>query len=215
MKLKYFSLLFSFVGIILLYFLSMLTQPPVISIEEIANYQDKQVIIKGIVSEYSSGGFQTQQIIIKGNNQSVTIFLEGNIEVEYGDEIQAMGDVEKYKDGWEIIVNSKQFIKILKKWDNLSFPLWQLAENPLRYQDLNVNVTGFIESISNTNFYLVDLENKYSIIVYYISSKNVTIFPGQKVNVLAKFTFDEKNFRYQLEIFDKKHKIFQINEEKI
>jgi len=213
MKLKYFSLLFSIVGILLLYFLSKLTQPPIIGLNEISKFDGKQVIVEGIVKDYSNSRFGSQQIIIENNNCSVTIFLEGKIEVEYGDKIQARGEVQKYKDGWEIIINNKQFIKILKKWNNISFPLWQLAKNPNRYLDLNVKVTGYIESISNTNFYLVDVVNKQSLIVFYSSFKNITIFPGQRVNALGKFTFDEKNFRYQLEIFDDKHGISPILEE--
>jgi hypothetical protein len=213
MKLKYFSLLFSLVGILLLYFLSKLTQPPVIDLQEISKFDGKQVIVEGIVKDYSNGRFGSQQIIIEYSNCSVTIFLEGKIDVEYGDKIQARGEVQKYKDGWEIIINNKQFVKILKKWNNISFPLWQLAKNPNRYLDLNVKVNGYIESISNSNFYLVDIVNKHSLIVFYSSLKNITIFPGQKVNALGKFSFDEKNFRYQLEIFDDKHGISPILEE--
>jgi len=213
MKLKYFSLLFSIIGILLLYFLSKLTQPPVIGIDQISDYDGKQVIVKGIVKDYSSSRFGSQNIIIEENNCSATIFLEGKVDVEYGDKIQAIGDVEKYKDGWEIIVNNKQFVKILRKWENISFPIWQLAKNPQKYLGLNVKVNGYVESISNTNFYIVDIENKHSLIVFYSSSKNISIYPGQRVNVSAKFTFDEKNFRYQLEIFDEKHGISEIFEE--
>ena len=213
MKLKYFSLVFSIIGILLLYFLSKLTQPPLVGINELPDFDGKQVIVKGIVKDYSSSRFGSQNIIIEDNNFSATIYLEGKIDVEYGDQIQAIGDVEKYKDGWEIIVNNKQFVKIIRKWDNISFPIWQLAKNPQRYLGVNVKINGFVESISNTNFYIVDIENKHSIIVFYSSSKNITIYPGQRVNVSGKFTFDEKNFRYQLELFDEKHGITEISEE--
>jgi len=209
MKLKYFSLLFSIIGILFLYFLSKLTQPLPITLNQISDYEGKQVIVKGIVTYYSTSRFGTQQITVENNNFSVIVFLEGNFGVEFGDEIQAMGEVQKYKDNWELIVNNKQFIKILKKWNNISFPLWQLAGNPKRYLDINVNVTGYVEFISNANFYLVDLENKHSLLVIYKSFEDKTIYPGQKVNVCGKFTFDEKNFRYQLEIFDKNHGIFR------
>jgi hypothetical protein len=213
MKLKYFSLLFSIIGILLLYFLSKLTSPPVISISEISDYNGKQVVVKGIVKDYSSSRFGSQNIIIEEDNSSATIFLEGKIDVEYGDKIKAIGEVQKYKDGWEIIVNNIQFVKILRKWNNISFPIWQLAKNPQRYLGLNVKINGYVESISNANFYLVDVENKHSLIVFYSYSKNITIYPGQRVNVSGKFTFDKKNFRYQLEVFNEKHKISEITEE--
>jgi len=213
MKLKYFSLLFSIVGILLLYFLSKLTQPPLIEIFEIPDYDGKQVITRGIVKDYSNSRFGSKQITIGENNHSVIVFLEGNFDVEYGDKIQARGEVQKYKDGWEIIVNDRQFVEILAKWNNTSFPLWQLANNPMKYLNLNVKVKGYIESISNADFYLVDIENKNSLMVSYSNLKNISIYPGQLVNVSGKFIFDEINFRYQLKIFDEKHGISQINKE--
>lgn len=213
MKLKYFSLLFSIAGILILYFLSKLSQPPLIEIHEMPDYEGKQVIIEGVVTNYQVTKHGSQIITIKDDNDTTTIFVEGETNIEYGDRIQATGEVQKYKDEWELIINDNRFVKILKKWQNISFPLWQLAENPGKYLGLNVNVTGYIESISNAYFYLVDLEKNYSIIVFYKKSKNITIFPGQKVSVSGKFSFDEENFRYHLELCEEKHGINLLKQE--
>jgi len=70
-----------------------------------------------------------------------------------------------------------------------------------------VNITGYIESISNAYFLLVDLEKKYSLIIFYTLSKNVTLYPGQKICASGRFTFDEKNFRYMLDICEENHVI--------
>lgn len=213
MKLKHFSLLFSVIGILLLYFLSRLSQPPVVAIEELQKYEGKQVIVYGIVTGYQETGQDSQIIKIKEGNATVTLFVSGAIELEFGDKLKATGEVQKYKDTWEIIIEDTRLVEIVEKWNNLSFPLWQLAQNPARYLDLNVNVTGYIESISNAYFYLVDLEEKYSLIVFYRISENVTIYTGQKVNILGKFSFDEENFRYQLELCDEMHRVFLVDQE--
>lgn len=213
MKLKHFSLLFSVIGILLLYFLSRLSQPPVVAIDELQKYEGKEVIVYGIVTSYRATGQDSQIIKIKEGNATVTLFVSGAIELEFGDKLKVTGEVQKYKDAWEIIIEDTRLIEVAEKWNNVSFPIWQLAQNPARYLDLNVNVTGHIESISNTYFYLVDLEEKHSLIVFYRISENVTIYPGQKVNILGKFSFDEENFRYQLEICDERHRIFLVDQE--
>jgi len=213
MKLKHFSMLFSIIGILILYFLSKLSAPPLIEIHQIQDYDGKQVSIQGIVTGYHSTGQGSQIIDVQENNFTVAIFVEGELPVEYGDKIQATGQVQKFKDDWEIISEDKRLVKIIEKWQNISFPIWQLAENPARYLDLNINVTGYIESVSNAYFYLVDLEKNHSLIVFYRSSKNITIYPGEKVYVLGKFSFDQDNFRYQLEIYSDKHCIIPLDEE--
>jgi hypothetical protein len=213
MKLKYFSLFFSIIGILILYSISKLSQIPVIELYEMSDYEGKQVTIKGIVSEYHFSKQGNQIIKIKDGNESATIFIEEKTDIEHGDKIQASGEVQKYGNSWELIINENRYLKILKKWNNISCPLWQLAENPSKYLDLNVNITGYIESISNAYFYIVDLENNYSLIVYYKLLKNITIVPGQKVNVLGKFSFEKEKFRYQLELSEDKHNIIYIDTE--
>ena len=212
MKLKYFSLLFSVVGILLLYFLSRLSEPPLIEINEMPGYEGKQVIIEGIVADYQTTRHGSQIITIRNSNDTLTIFVEGKTDLDYGDTIQVTGEVQKYEDTWELVVNDCRSVNILEKWHNISLPLWQLAETPTKYLDLNVNVTGFIESISNAYFYLIDVESKHSLIVFYRLSRNFTLIPGQEISACGKFSFDEENFRYQLEIYDEKHKITYLRQ---
>lgn len=207
MKMKYFSILFAVAGIFFLYFLSQLSQPPYIEIKEMKNYDGKQVIVEGIVTDYKLTKQGNQIITIDDKNTKTTVFVEGKTEVEYGDKIRVTGSVQKYENNWEIVIDNNRLLKIVEKWHSISFPLWQLAENPTKYLNLNVNVTGILESSSNAFFYLIDSERGYSIIVFYDLSRNITIIPGQKVCVLGKFSFDEENFRYQLNIFEEKHKI--------
>jgi len=207
MKLKYFSMIFSIIGILILYMISRFSQAPIININEIKDYEGKQVTLKGFVTEHHLTKFGSQIIKVADENCSVEVFLEGKVEVEYGDKIRATGEVQKYKDTWELIVNDNREIQIIEKWHNVSSPLWQIAENPTRYLNLNVNVTGHIESVSNAYFLLVDIESKHSLIIYYSIVKDITLYPGQKICALGRFTFDEKNFRYMLDICEENHGI--------
>ena len=187
--------------------ISKFSLAPEILISEIQDFDGKQVTISGIVKEHHSTKFGSQIITISDENSSIEIFLEGKANVEFGDKIQATGEVQSYKDSWELIVNDIRQLIILEKWKNISFPLWQIAENPTRYLNINVNVTGYIESISNAYFLLVDIERKHSLIIYYTISKNITLYPGQKIYASGIFKFDEKNFRYMLDICNEKHGI--------
>ena len=213
MKLKNLSILISVVGIILLYVLSVISQPPTIDLFEIPNYEGKKIITQGIVKEYHKTGQGSQSITLVDNNSTSIIFVQGEMDVEFGDLVQVFGKVQKYKDGWEIIVDNEKDIKILKKWNNISSPLWQLANNPTKYLNLNVNVSGSIDTIYDSYFYLLDFDTKHTIMVFYKKTSNVTLIPGKKICVTGKFCFDEKNFRYYLKQYDGSHTLYIIDGE--
>ena len=206
MRIKQLSLLFSIVGILLLYLVSIISQPSRINLHEIPNFDVKEVITTGIVREHHTTQYGSQMITIQNDDFTAIVFIEGITDVEYGDKIEVIGEVQKYKDDWEIIVNNPRFINILQKWNNISFPIWQLAENPTRYVGLNVNVTGFVDSVFDSYFYLVDLDEKYSLMVFHKLS-DLTLYSGKGVCVRGKFLFDEKNLRYILEVCDESHGI--------
>jgi uncharacterized protein YdeI (BOF family) len=204
---KHFTLMFSIIGILFLFFVSRMYQPPLIAINQMPNYQDKQVIIEGTVIEYHLTKYSSQIITIENNNATTTVFVEGIAEIEFGDKIQVTGDVQKYKEGWEIVVNNVNQVKILEKWSNISIPLWQLSDNPSKYINLNIKVDGYIDSISNSYFYITDLEKNHFLPVFYELGKNITISPGQKICIQGKFSFDKENLRYKIEIIEEIHGI--------
>lgn len=212
MQLKYLSIIFSVAGIAFLYFLSTLSQPIIIDLNEISKYEGRQVIVEGIVTEAYTTKYESQIITIENNNFSTKIFVEGEIEISYGDKIQATGEVQAYKGEWEVVVNNKRFVRILQKWQNITIPLKQLAQTPDKYDGLNINVTGHADTIYETYFYLIDNEEKYSIVVTYNPLKH-DITTNQKLYVAGRFVFDSSNFRYNLEVGDETdHGIFVVGE---
>jgi RecG-like helicase len=206
MNIKRISLIFSVIGILLLYLVSILSQPSNIKLHELPEFEGKEVTTSGVVTEHHTTQYGSQMITIHNDDFTAIVFIEGKTDVEYGDKIQVTGEVQKYKEDWEIIVNNPRFISTVQKWNNISFPIWQLAENPARYVGLNVNVTGFIDSVFDSYFYLADLDEKYSLMVFHKSS-NLTLYSGKGVCVRGKFLFDEKNLRYVLEVCDENHGI--------
>lgn len=211
MEFKYFVILLSIACIIFLYFLSSLSQPIEIFLDDISNYEGKQVIINGIVTEYRTTTYGGQIIEIKDvsntNSSNVVVYVEEVTNVEYGDKIQATGLVQRYKDDWEVVVDDRRYIKIIEKWSNITFPLWQLASNPEKYVGMNVNVSGVIERDYGSYFYLIDSEGDYSVAVYYDSSQFQNFSEGDSVSVGARFVYDTPTFRYILQTNEKSHGI--------
>jgi DNA/RNA endonuclease YhcR with UshA esterase domain len=208
MNLKYFSLLFSIIGIALLYFLSTLSNPVVIDISQLSEYEGKQVTVKGIVIEHQTTTYDSQLIKIKEGNSSAIAFIEGSLDIQYGDKIEVTGKVQKYKENWEIVVDNVRNVNIIHHWQNITIPLWELAQNPSRYQDLNVNVSGYIEAVHDSYFYLADQTGDHSILVFYHNLEPSAIYPGQKAHIAAAFNYHQEDLRYTLEICEENHGIF-------
>ena len=70
-------------------------------------------------------------------------------------------------------------MKILDKWNNGSFPLWQLAQKPSKYLGLNVNVSGFVDAVFDNYFHLKDVENNNTLMVF--CNEKMSLYRGKKV----------------------------------
>ena len=209
MELKYLVIILSVVSICFLYFLSTLSQPLHIKLNEIPENEGKIVVINGIVTKYHSTGYGGQLIEIINadttSKETAIIFVEEETTVEYGDKITATGKVQKYKGEWEVVVNSAQYIIIQEKWKNINIPLWQLAEYPERYVGRNVNISGSIERKYEGFFYLTNSEEGYLLVVYYDSSKIFNLSEGEAVSVGGRFIYDVETFRFVLEATEEHH----------
>jgi len=200
-----------------LYFLSTLSQPIIIELNEVPDYEGKQVVVEGTVTKHFTTTFGGHIINIKDmNNQSnfeVIVFVEEETTVEYGDKIKATGQVQKYNDEWEVVINDVRFVEILQKWNNITFPLWQLAEKPSKYIGININTTGIVERDYNNYFYLIDSEEKHSIFVSYDASQFHNFTQGDTVQVQGKFVYDEETLRFKINTEEEKHQIFVVEPE--
>ena len=204
MQLKYVIIIFSILGVILLYGLSLLTQPTAISLEDLPEYEGKHVIVQGRVSRHSSTAFGSQFITINPINMTINetnaiVFTEHPLIIHSGDIIQATGKVQQYQDDWEIMTASENDIVILQPWDNVTTLLWELAEHPIWFTDIHINVTGMIDRIYDSYFYIIDSSGSYNLFVTYSSYNYPSIYEGQTIHIAGVFIYDEAQFRYQLE----------------
>jgi DNA/RNA endonuclease YhcR with UshA esterase domain len=213
MKFKY-LVIFITVGLLLtLYLLTLVSQPILVSLSSLQNYNGQQVIVQGIVTEYRTTTYGSQLITIReiqNSTNSAMLYIEGEVTVEYGDIIQATGEIQQYKNQWEIIVSDPQMIIILQKWNAISFPLWQLALHPENYLDTTVNVTGIVSQTGLSSCTLASSDGEYSVDVLYQSSCPHDFSKGDAVTIGAEFLYDPTTCRFFLKATENNHGIWKI-----
>jgi hypothetical protein len=204
MKFKYVVIVLSLVSVLILYSVSTLSQPTVISLSAVPLNEGKQVMVNGVVTTYQTTTFGSQLITIRDGNDttlsSITLYIEGEITVEYGDRVQATGIVQQYNNNWELSISNPRFVVVLEHWGNRSCPVWQLALNPAKYIDTNVNVTGVVDAPSGKGFMLCDPEGSCTVPVSYTHSSKSSLLKNDMVAVKARFLYDQKTLSYQLTV---------------
>jgi len=204
MEMKHISVLFSAIGIVLLFFLSLLAKPVYVDLSEINKYDGKEIITEGIViDKYETKYRNTILSLVKtlSDNNVVTTFVEEQIKnIEYGDRIRLQGEVRKYKGDFEIYVSEAKQIEIIEKWNNRTIPLRILAETPWRYQGINLKIVCKIEKIYHSYLVLKDVKENQKIILFCDLDKiNETLQEGDIVYANAKIKYNSADFNYFLE----------------
>ncbi len=212
MNIKYISLLLSLIGITILYILSTFTQPIYIDLEKISEYEGKEITTQATIIDYYTTSYGNQIITVKANNATAQLFCQEPVTVQYGDLVQATGKVEQYNDDWEIIIDQKTSLQIIQQWENITTPLWEIANNPEKFVNLQINTTGYIDSIYDDYFILTDKEANHSIIVTYYPGANITIYAGKHCTLHALLQYDASQTCYLFNIKNPNHLIKPIGE---
>jgi hypothetical protein len=206
MKFKYLVVALSLISLVVLYLISGLSQPTIVPFSKIPANEGKQVVIQGIVAGYQTTTTGSTLVTLRNydtaNTTTITLYVEGQLTLEYGDLVQVTGTVQQYNNQWELAVTNPQAVTVLEQWGNRSFPLWQLARNPTRYVDTNVNVTGVVGTISSSGFTLLDPAGFSSVPVSFTHSSTVPFSKGDQVSVKAQFLYDEATLSYRLKVTD-------------
>ena len=199
MELKHLVIVLSVVGTCFLYVLSLFSQPTVVSLDDVESFEGKQVVVEGVVVSYHVTTYGSQQIVIQDRNESeveVIVYVEEETDVEYGDVIQATGVVQQYGGEWEVVVNTARGVVVVEKWQDTTYPLWQLAVKPQGFIGRNVKVSGFVDRMYDSYFYLIDSSSQYSVVVYFDMAQRQNFSSGEWVQVGGRFEYDDLSFRY-------------------
>jgi len=211
MNIKYITLLIALIGVVILYILSLYAQPPIIHLSELPDHEGKIITTQGTINKYHQTDYGNQIITIIDNGTKATVFASTPTDIQSGDVIQVTGSVEQYQDTWEIMVDDPKAIQILKKWDQSTTPLWEIAQNPTLYHDQNLNVTGYIDSIYESYLYFTDNENEHTILVILPQTNNITLHTGELVILKAQFNYDPTQLQYIFSITEPYHTIEPVS----
>lgn len=191
---KWFVIIFAVTGVVLLYLVSIMSQPENVGLDEIKNSEGKEVVIEGIVSyKYQTRSGNTI-LRVRNDNASISVFVKNGVDAEPGDEIMVTGSVQKYRDECEIVASE---IEILKKWDEDYIELMQLKSNPGKYEGTNINVTGFAVSIKHNEFYLSDNISRIKVV---IPESMFLPMENQKIFVKGVMEYNENMFEYFIKL---------------
>ncbi|MFA5772558.1 MAG: OB-fold nucleic acid binding domain-containing protein [Thermoplasmata archaeon] len=203
-KFEHWMIVFSIAGILALYVLSLNSQPIDVPLNEIANYDGREISVRGAVTFKQPT--KTGMIFdISENNYTIMVYVgECNKEIEIGDYVKVTGRVQKYNDKYEIMALNDDKITVLICANNTIGVIQNLVEDPLTHLNNTVNIFGFVEyeplSYNNkTTFFLTDdaLDGKYSIKV--ASGLNDSIHKGDSIVLTGTFRYDGQNSRYYVQ----------------
>jgi DNA/RNA endonuclease YhcR with UshA esterase domain len=202
---KYVVLILSILGVILLYTLTFLSHTPFIQIKDIMLYEGKEVTIQGVVINYQQLKYGRGVVTLidpDDTNQTATVFSDVNLDVLYGDLVKITGQVQRYKEIYEVVLDKTENIKVISRGEDVIIPIKQLSMNPQHYKDLKIKTTGVITFLNNDYFYLTSSDDNNTLLILCDSTTLYNITKGDLVTVKGVFSYDSRNLRYILRTCD-------------
>ncbi|MEW6069463.1 MAG: hypothetical protein AB1485_02485 [Candidatus Thermoplasmatota archaeon] len=208
---KRFVIIFATIGIAILTIVSVVSRPIAVGLNEISNYDGKDVSVQGIVTERYSTKSGNTVLKLWHENATVAVFVKGSLNADSGDEIRVVGKVQSYNNDYEIVVFDSSKVEIISKWSDSSISIAKLKYQVEKYRNTNVNVTGYASAISATEFTLVDNLSSCSSFIKVVIRKTLALpVEKQLVYVKATLVYDENSFSYFLRLDTNSHEVGTI-----
>jgi len=186
------SSIFAAAGLLVLFTIGELTEPPEIELNEISEHEGEKVIARGVVAEiYLTSGGNTILLLSDGVNE-IKVFAFGKRELFIGDRIAVRGIVQRYEDSYEILADH---IYVLERRCT-EVKLWQLAENPLEYLNDCINFSCYIARIDG--YELVVKEGNYTLTVIYPLISTEKLDKGDRIRVTGRFLYNPEKFSFYI-----------------
>jgi DNA/RNA endonuclease YhcR with UshA esterase domain len=215
MKFKYVIIVIACVSTAALYLLSLVSHPPLVPLSDLQRHNGQRVLVQGVVTNYRTTDYGNQIVTIRDTDNPsyrVTVYIEGELPINYDDTIQATGEVQQYKGQWELVVPNPQLITILQQRTNQSTPLWYLAEHPTNYLDTTVQITGIVAEKHPTSCTLTDPTGAYSIEIFYDTDHPHEFLKDDFVSVAARVLYEPTLLQFILKTTDTTHGIWRMEE---
>ncbi|RZN36859.1 MAG: hypothetical protein EFT35_07580 [Methanophagales archaeon ANME-1-THS] len=204
---------FSLVGIAILYTLSVVVNPPLVPLDEVALHEGTVIRTRGVLTAFSLTESGNVVMKIEGNGTELLIFVNSKVagskevlNLSYGDELELEGTVEVYRGEYELVV-SENAIKKLTSGSTISF-VAQIAMDPEAYKGRKIQVAGYVEEIYQRVFYLRDETGTYHLRVK-LADTHMPPISGLQEGALiiaeGVLAYDARTMRYELNLVAWKH----------
>ncbi|MBE0516958.1 MAG: hypothetical protein IBX41_06150 [Methanophagales archaeon] len=199
-------IIFSLVGVCILYGISVFVTPPFVPLDEVALHEGSVIRTRGVITDFSITKSGNMLMKIEGNKTELPLFVTSGAENEellnlsYGDEIAVEGRVEVYRGEYELVVSGNA-IKKVTPGSTISF-VSQIAVHPEEYEGRKLQVAGYAEDVYQRVFYLRDATGDYRLRVKLMAT-DISISElqeGDKIIAEGVFSYDAKNMRYELNL---------------
>ncbi len=196
-------IIFSLLGVCLLYGISLFVTPAFVPLDEVALHENEIIRTEGVITEFSVTEYGNVLMKLEGNQTELMLFVESLndrrelLNLSYGDEIEVEGRVQLYRGEYELIV-SENAIKKVTPGCNISF-VSQIAAHPEEYKGKKIRVVGYVKDIYTRVFYLRDETGNHRMRVATTSSIS-ELQEGDKIIAEGVFSYDAEDMRYELNL---------------
>jgi len=202
-------IIFSLLGVCILYSISLFVEPPYVPLEEVAvgTHEGTFVRTKGVITDFSVTKYGNM-LTIRGNKTKLLIFVDSTDErkeqlnLSYGDEIEVQGRVQLYSGRYEIVASENSIKKLSDKNESTISFVSQIAMHPGEYEGRRISVVGYAEDVYKHVFYLGDEKGKYLMRVKVNNGSISTpeLQKGDKIIAEGLLSYDPENMRYELNL---------------
>lgn len=205
-------IIFSLVGVAILYSISLFVMPPFVPLDEIALHEGTVIRTRGVITAFGVTESGNVVMKIEGNETALPIFVNSKkngsnelLNLSYGDEIEVEGRVEVYRGEYELVV-SENTIKKLTSESTVSF-VAQIAMHPEAYEGRKIQVAGYVEDVYQRVFYLRDEAGTHHLRVKLMDTDMPISGLQEGTQIIAEgvLAYDAKTMRYELNLVALRH----------
>ncbi len=202
-------IIFSLLGICILYGISLFVEPPYVPLKEVAVHETALIRTKGVITDLSVTEYGNVRMKIRENQTELLIFVDSTdkrnelLNLSYGDKVEAEGRVQVYEGRYELVASGNAIKKLTHESD-ISF-VSQIAMRPAEYEGRRISVAGYAEDVYKRIFYLSDEKGKYRMRVKADDIPISELQKGDKIIAEGLFSYDPENMRYELNLVALKH----------
>ncbi|MGC9444832.1 MAG: hypothetical protein ACP5E9_07925 [Candidatus Methanospirareceae archaeon] len=198
-------IIFSVLGIGMLYGASLLLMPPMVPLDEITRYEGLSVRTRGFVTDVSVTDPGYAFVSLAANQTTLLLFVtpvdqSGIVrDLRYGDEVVVEGSVQVYRGGYELVTAEHAITKVNTSANRIVF-IPQIASEPKRFEEERIRVIGTIADLYTSVLYLADGTGTYRLRVKSGSGALITsgLQEGDRIVAEGILSYDSTELRYEL-----------------